>query len=194
MTLSGILLPPQLLYERKTDRCHPHVKFPPDWDIFHTHNHWSNTTTVLRFIDKVLNLYLQKKTRRAGLLECQKALLILDVFRAHRTTKVQQKLSESNNLVVFAPANCIDRLQPLNLSLNKPFKNEMRKHFVEWYSSCELKSGKSVNDINIGLQMSVIKPLSATWFISAYDYIHSSPDIICNGFRAAGIFHILNVV
>ena len=58
----------------------------------------------------------------------------------------------------------------------------------------ELKSGKSVNDINIGLQMSVIKPMSANWFISAYDYIHFSRDIICNGFRAAGIFHILNMV
>ena len=66
VTLSGVLFPSQLLYEGKTDRCHRHVNFPPDWDIFHTDNHWSNTTTVLRFIDKVLNPYLQKKTRRAG--------------------------------------------------------------------------------------------------------------------------------
>ena len=39
-TLSGVLMPPQLLYEGKTDRCYPHVNFPPDWDIFHTDNHW----------------------------------------------------------------------------------------------------------------------------------------------------------
>ena len=141
-----------------------------------------------------MNPYLQKKREELGLSERQKALLILDVFQAHRTTEVQQKLSESNILV---SANCTDRLQPRNLSVNKTFKNEMRKYFVEWYSSCvakELKSGKSVNDINIGLQMSVINPLSANWFVSAYDYIHSSPDIICNGFRAAGLFHILNMV
>ena len=72
----------------------------------------------------------------------------------------------------------------------------MRKRFVEWYSSCvakELKCGKSVNDINIGLQISLVKPLSANWFISAFDYISSSPDIICNGFKAAGIFGILNM-
>ena len=71
-------------------------------------------------------------------------------------------------------------LQPLDLSVDKPLKNEMRKRFVEWYSSCvakELKSGKSVNDINIGLQMSLVKPLSANWFISAFDYIRSSPDM-----------------
>ena len=73
----------------------------------------------------------------------------------------------------------------------------MRKHSVEWYSSCvakELKSGKSVNDINIGLQMSVVKPLSANWFISAFYYIHSCHDILCNGFKAAGILGIPNMV
>ena len=59
VTLSGALLPPQLLFEGKTDRCHTHVNFPADWDIFHSENHWSNTATVLRFIDKVLNPYLK---------------------------------------------------------------------------------------------------------------------------------------
>ena len=46
--------------------------------------------------------------------------------------------------------------------MNKPFK---KKRFVKWYSNCvteELKSGKSVNDINIAPQMSVVKPLSAS--------------------------------
>ena len=80
VTLSGVLLPPQLLYEGKTDRCHPHVNFPLNWDIFHTNNYWSNTTTVLQFIDKILNPYLQKKQEELGLPEHQKALLILDVF------------------------------------------------------------------------------------------------------------------
>ena len=28
VTLSGVLLPPQLLYKCKTDWCHPHVNFP----------------------------------------------------------------------------------------------------------------------------------------------------------------------
>ena len=126
-----------------------------------------------------MNPYLQgKKREELGLPERQKALLILDVFRAHHTTEVQQKLCESNILVVFVPANCTDKLQPLDLSVNKSFKNEMRKNFVEWYSSCvakELKSGKSVNYINIGLQMSAIRPLSANWFISAYDYYSFLP-------------------
>ena len=42
ITLSGELLPPQLLYQGKSDRCHPDVNFPCDWDIWHMDNHWFN--------------------------------------------------------------------------------------------------------------------------------------------------------
>ena len=79
----------------------------------------------------------------------------------------------------------------------RPIKNEMRKMFVKWYSKSvteELDSGKPVNQDQVGLQMSIIKPLSANWFISAFDYIRTSPDIIINGFEAAGIVNILNMI
>ena len=196
VTLSGALLPPQLLYEGKTEWCHPHVTFPTDWDIFHTDNHWSNSSTVLRFFEKVLNPYLQSKHVELELPPTQKTLVLLDVFRAHHTTEVLQKLAEANILAVFIPPNCTDKLQPLDLSVNKSFKNEMRKCFVEWYSNCvakELISGKAINEINIGLKMSIVKPLSANWLISAFEHVRSSPNIICNGFKAAEIFDILNM-
>ena len=80
--------------------------------------------------------------------------------------------------------------------MNKPFKNEMRQQFVEWYCKCvadEPESGKPINEINIGLQMSMVKPLSANWSISVFEYVHSSPDIIPNGYKSAGILDILNV-
>ena len=40
--LDGTLVPPQLLYQGSTDRCHPKINFPEDWDVHHTPNHWSN--------------------------------------------------------------------------------------------------------------------------------------------------------
>ena len=109
VTLSGGLLPPQLLYQGKTDRCHPHITFPADWDVFHTDNHWSNTSTVLRFIDKVIIPYLNVKRLELELPISKKALLIIDVFKAHRTTEVLQKLSESNIIPIYVPPNCTDR-------------------------------------------------------------------------------------
>ena len=49
-TMEGEFLPPQLLYEGRTD---PSFIFPEDWDIWHSSNHWSNEDTMLRYLDKV---------------------------------------------------------------------------------------------------------------------------------------------
>ena len=120
----------------------------------------------------------------------------MDVFKAHRCEEVLQKLEECNVAVVFVPANCTDQLQPLDLSVNKPLKSSMRKCFVNWYSARvaeQMNSETSVSNININLAMSLVKPLSANWFIESFDYIKSSPEIILNGFKAAGILDILNM-
>ena len=42
-TKSGIFLPMQLIYQGKTNRCHPTgIEFPEGFNITHTKNHWSN--------------------------------------------------------------------------------------------------------------------------------------------------------
>ena len=38
-TISGKLLPFQILYEGKTERCHPLTQFLEGFDIWHTPNH-----------------------------------------------------------------------------------------------------------------------------------------------------------
>ena len=52
-TLSGSLLPPQLIYAGKTTRCHPMIDIPAGWDIWHSDNRWSTEVTMLRYIDVV---------------------------------------------------------------------------------------------------------------------------------------------
>lgn len=115
------MIPPQLLYEGKTERCHPHFTFPDDWDVWHTPNHWSNEATVLRYLDKVFIPYVEGKRQRAGFPPTQKA-----VFRGHKTPSVLMKLGEANIDHVFIPPNCTDRLQPLDVAINKPIKSFMK--------------------------------------------------------------------
>ena len=38
-TMLGEFLPVQLIYQGKTDSCHPKFSFPPDWHITHSPNH-----------------------------------------------------------------------------------------------------------------------------------------------------------
>ena len=82
-TLSGTLLPPQLIYGGKTPQCHPRVDFPQGWDVWHSSNHWSTEDTMLRYVDTVLLPYVQATRCNPSLSSDYPALAIFDVFAAH---------------------------------------------------------------------------------------------------------------
>ena len=65
VTLAGEHLPPQILYQGKTERC----QFPPEWDVWHTQNHWSNEATVKRYMyaDQNSDSICQQKKASVGL-------------------------------------------------------------------------------------------------------------------------------
>ena len=66
------------------------------------------------------------------------------------------------------PANCTDKLQPLDVSLNKPVKDEMKKRFQIWYSEQvqkQLQEGVPVNQVKVEMPTLVIKNLSANWIM-----------------------------
>ena len=44
----------QILYEGKTNRCHPSLKFLEGWDVSHSLNHWSNEVTMTQYLQKIL--------------------------------------------------------------------------------------------------------------------------------------------
>ena len=91
---------------------------------------------------------------------------------------------------VLIPKTCTDRLQPMDLSVNKPIKSHLQSSFQAWYAS-QVKNkmqeppGASLTPIDT--RLSAIKPVHAQWLIHAYNYIKSRPEIIINGFKAAGI-------
>ena len=60
-TLTGELLPPQIIYKGKTGRCHPKCIIPKDWDIWHSDNHWSTEDTMKRYMEKILVPFLNEK-------------------------------------------------------------------------------------------------------------------------------------
>lgn len=64
----------------------------------------------------------------------QKALLLMDNFAAHSSGDVMEPLEENGVLVEFLPSNTTDRLQPLDLSINKPAKDFLRERFRCWYA------------------------------------------------------------
>ena len=61
--------------------------------------------------------------------------MIYDKFKAQCTDAVIKVLRENNIHILMVPACCMDRLQPLDVSVNKAAKEFMRKKFQNWYAS-----------------------------------------------------------
>ena len=185
ISATGAVLPPQLLYEGKTERCHPQFTFPAEWDVWHTPNHWSNEETILRYLDKVFIPYVERRHQEAGFPPTQKALLLFDVFRGHKVQSVLTKLDEANIDHIFFPPNCTDRLQPLDVAINKPIKSFIKEKFIVWYSEQvqqQLHSGKRIEEVTVKMTLSIMKKVTCGWIVGVIDYIKSKPDMILNGF------------
>lgn len=143
-TLSGKFLPPQVIYSGKTARCLPTVSFPKSWHVTFTQNHWANETTTIDYVNKILLPYIKDTRDKLLLSSNHSALVLFDRFKGQCTPTVLQMLSDNNIQVVIVPANLTDRLQPLDVSVNKAVKDFMRKKFSTWYSEQLCSKIKSV--------------------------------------------------
>ena len=193
-TAKGDFLPPQLIYQGKTPKCLPSVSFPPDWHITYSENHWSNEQTMLHYLENILFPYVDHKRQELNLDSDHPALVIFDRFRAQCTSAILTLLEDKKVRVAIVPGNCTDRLQPLDVSVNKAVKDHLRKQFQDWYSDqvCKQLQRQPHKDTTmltkpIDLRMNVVKPLSGKWMMAVYQYIKSRPDIIKNGFHESGI-------
>ena len=80
--------------------------------------------------------------------------------------------------------------QPLDLMVNRSAKQFMRKQFVMYYSEIvqhKLENGENVDDIEVDLRLTAIKPLHAQWLVSMYNFFTSSKgeQIIVKGWKKA---------
>ena len=190
IALDGSFLPPQLIYQGKSPNCLPQVRFPDDWHITHTPNHWANEQTTIHYIQKIVLPYICRKKKEMNLLANQHSLCIFDNFKAQLTAEVLELLKSNQVETVFVPPNTTDQLQPLDLSVNKPAKDYLRKKFEEWYALQVYNQGTTVP---IKFPLSTMKPLGAQWIKDLYLYMSEHPEIARNGFKAAGIADIVSL-
>ena len=188
VTMEGHFLPPQLIYQGKTVACLPSTRFPSDWHVTYTPTHWANESTTLAYIEKIILPYVQGKRKDCNVSDGQRALCIFYNFKAQLTDDVLQVLEDHNIDVISVPPNCTDSLQPLDLSVNKSAKDFLRSKFEQWYAQQIFEQGDL---IPIKFPMTLMKPLGAQWVMELYSYMLNHPEIMRNGFRAAGILDVL---
>jgi len=186
-TMAGKLMPPQVVYAGKTDACHPKFDFPREWDITHTESHWSKDTTMIEYFDQVLFPYIDRTIGELDLPVRQRALVVMDMYKAHRVPAVIDYLKSNKVEIVYVPGGCTGELQPLDLSGNNNFKQHIRKNFNQWHVkkvSEQLRRGRSCK---VDLRLSVVKPLHARWLVAAMETLASNQPEILLGWQKSGI-------
>ena len=195
-TATGDFLPVQVIYKGKTQRCHAHLSFPPGWHLAHSANHWSTEETMLQYVDQIILPYVGKTRELFG--DDTSALVIMDNFKGQITESLFSLLDRHNILVCLLPPNTTDRLQPMDISVNKPAKDHLKQQFSQWFSEQVLTQLGEVGDMEeleiqpIDISMSAMKEVSAKWLVSAVNYIRDNPGIIVNGFIRSGIMGALD--
>ena len=64
-----------------------------------------------------------------------------------------------------------------DLTVNREAKTFMNDQFTSWYLAqiqSQLDSGMVLDDVDVDLRFSVLKPIHATWIVSMYNHLSSS--------------------
>jgi hypothetical protein len=174
-SLDGDLLPLQLIFQGKTDACHP-----PTTDsaktakvhVTHSENHWSNQHTMRQWIDSVLMPYAERQIAAYSLPPASKLILVLDVWAVHKSEEFRMFLRTHHPRIhlVFVPANCTSQLQVADVVLQRPFKHGIRRRFTEWAARIiqEQVDSDDILGLSPYLKMSVVKPLILQWCIDSW--------------------------
>ena len=89
----------------------------------YTANHWSNEEKMKEYVTKIIIPYVECKRKELKLSENHPALAIFDVFRGQQTDQVSSLLEDNNIYIFNVPPNCTNRLQSMDLSVNKSVKD-----------------------------------------------------------------------
>ena len=108
----------------------------------------------------------------------------MDNFRGQITTAVTNLLEAENIHICLLSPNTTKDLQPMDLSVNKPRKDFLKRRFEEWYAR-EVMTQRNRNEselkpINFGLP--ILKELGAKWLVEITECFADNPQIIVNGF------------
>jgi hypothetical protein len=187
-SLYGDLLPLQLIFAGKTERCLPAATAASKSARAHitcSPNHWSSQQTMQQWITEVLMPYADRCIRQHQLNADAKIILVLDVWAVHKSEEFRLFLRTHHPRVrlVFVPANCTSKLQVADVALQRPFKSSIRRSFDTWAAEQLYQQISSERVVGLAEQFKMvnIKPLILQWCINSWQHLQQRKDIIAAG-------------
>ncbi|CAM5118802.1 unnamed protein product [Eretmochelys imbricata] len=128
------------------------MKFPAGIIVCAHEKGWMDESGTIEWLEKVWN-------KRPGALFKKPAILVWDMFRAHKTDEVKNVAKNMKTTLAVIPEGLTSVLQPLDVCLNKPFKDRLCKMWSEWMCSgmAKLTKGRNLMKPEISLVTQWIK-------------------------------------
>ncbi len=124
---NGDKFPPMLIFKESSGTIPKKIKDMYDKKkivIKGNHQGWMNAQLLQEWVDEVW---------KPNIIDEKGYLMIWDSFASHKDPKISEYLlEECDTQVVQIPGGCTSVLQPLDIGINKPLKDKMRKRFQSW--------------------------------------------------------------
>jgi len=88
---------------------------------------------MISYTEAIIAPYMAEMRRQLRLDSKHSGLIILDEFKGQTASRVLNLLQSHNLFYVTVPPNCTDRLQPLDVCVNRAAKQFFHKKFENWY-------------------------------------------------------------
>jgi hypothetical protein len=123
-------LPPYIIFKGSpTGRINQELlrrdNLPPDCEFGVQERAWMDEAQMVRWIKTVWKPFTETREGRI-------TYLLLDECRTHMTSVVKSMLDDCRTEVDFIPGGYTSKLQPMDVGINKPFKNYVRNEFDKW--------------------------------------------------------------
>jgi hypothetical protein len=172
---NGTKLKPVVIFKRKT--LPKNVKFVSGVIVQAHPNGWMDETGIQKWLHQVWNC-------RPGAMMARRSMLVWDMFRAHITESVKKTIKDLKSDTAVIPGGLTSVLQPLDVCLNKPFKDRLRKKWIEWMTSSSATLTKGGN---------LMKPdiiAVVAWIKEAWDSIPI--EMVIKSFLKCGISNAMD--
>ena len=135
---------------------------------------WANEESINFWLKRVWGMNSQRRR-----------FLVWDAFRAHLTPSVKESVRmKYNSDLCVIPGGCTSKLQPADVSWNRPFKSHIAEIYDEWLFNGPVEKTKGGN------RRAPSKIVMLKWIKQAWDAI--SPDIIRKSFKKCGISNAID--
>ena len=122
VTAAGEKLKPMLIFKKK---LMPKGQFPPNVIVKTNEKGWMNQELMKQWIVEVWN------KRENYNSDPDRSLLIFDSARCHITDEVKQFCQQHSKIAII-PGGLTKILQPLDVGINKPFKDNLKDGWEKW--------------------------------------------------------------